>query len=291
MATIPTCPSRSDPASSTTRRRCSWWPAWAHSVHGSGTSLLRSLSPWLLLCFAPLWDNLYAGQINTFALLAIALAWRASRRGDERLAGVALAVAIVLKTSPALLLLHFTAARQWRAVAACAATGVVLSGAAALVWRAEYLRTWFDVSMATAASTFDYMNLSVEAFAMRLGGESVGKAVHKVLFVSALLVALRRRGRFERLVVVMAAFSPIVWYHHLVYLLLPIVSALRAAPWCAWSAVALLQLERPVADHVPALASVPTLAGMLLLFCVPFGEPVDAGSAVTARGGAGPAAA
>ena len=258
------------------------------SACSGGTSLPRSLSPWLLLCFAPLWDNLYAGQINTFVLLAIAAAWLLSIRGRQVGAGAALAVAVVLKSLPALLLVYFVAVRQWRAVVSCLAVALVASAAAAVVWRAEYLRTWIDVSMATVSTDFDYMNLGVRAAAMRWFGDGAGKVVHALLFVAACGFACWRRAKFERLVVVMTTFGPVVWYHHMVFLLLPIVAAIAVAPWRAWIAVALIQFERPFADHVPALAAAPCLVAATLLYFVPYERGLVH---LTARASAVPAAA
>ena len=102
MATTPTCPSRSDPGSSTTRPRCSWWLRSPAAVLGLGSSLAASLPPLLLVCFAPVWDDLYAGQINTFVLLALALVLLWSNRGDQVAAGAAPAGGGGLQASPGL---------------------------------------------------------------------------------------------------------------------------------------------------------------------------------------------
>lgn len=233
-----------------------------------------------MLCYAPLWDSLYAGQINTLVLLALALALLWSSRGSQLAAGCALAVAIVLKTSPALLLLHFVVRRQWRAIGAAVVVVLLLSAAAALVWRVEYLGTYVDVSLRAANSTFDYMNLSLRALCTRWCGEGAATIVHKAVCVLALVFALRGPGVFARLVVVMTMASPLVWYHHLVYLLVPIVALLRTAPLAAWLAVALIQIERPVADHFPGLAAVPTLVAAVVLYFARYGAGADV---VTAR--------
>ena len=271
MATTPTCPSRSDPASSTTRPPCSWWRRSLQRVTGPGSSLAGSLSPLLLLCFAPLWDDLYAGQINTFVLLALALALLWSNRGSQVAAGTALAVAVVLKTSPMLLGLHFVVRRQWRAIGAAGVVVLLLSAAAALVWKVEYLGTYVDVSLRAANSRFDYMNLSPQVLWLRWCGEGAAGMLHKAVCVAALVFALRGPGVYARLVVVMTMASPLVWYHHLVYLLVPIVALLRTAPLAAWMAVGLIQVERPVADHWPALAAVPTVLAALVLYCARYG--------------------
>lgn len=273
MATTPTCPSRSDPASSTTRPRCSWWRRSPASVRGLGSSLAGSLLPLLLLCFAPVWDDLYAGQINTFVLLALALALLWSNRGSQIAAGAALAVAIVLKTSPALLVLAFVVRRQWRAVAAAVVVVVLLSAAAALVWKVEYLGTYVDVSLRAANSRFDYMNLSPQTLWVRWCGEPWADVLHKAVCIAALVFAVRGPGVFARLVVVMTMASPLVWYHHLVYLLVPIVALLRTAPLAAWVAVALIQVERPVADHAPVLAAVPTVLAAVILWFARYDAP------------------
>jgi len=67
----------------------------------------------------PLRNNLLLGQVNAFVLLFISLAVRAQLFGRSERAGFWLAPAIMIKMTPALLLLHFLQRGNWRALLAC----------------------------------------------------------------------------------------------------------------------------------------------------------------------------
>lgn len=64
--------------------------------------------------FTPLINTYTAGQVNTFLLLIICLAWYAIRQGQGICAGVVLGLGASVKVTPAFLLLYFAWKREWR---------------------------------------------------------------------------------------------------------------------------------------------------------------------------------
>lgn len=75
----------------------------------------------------PFFWGLYLGQANSLVFLACALALHRLRRGDELGGGVWLALAVLLKVFPAVLLVLLLLRRQYRAVASAVGTMAVLS--------------------------------------------------------------------------------------------------------------------------------------------------------------------
>ena len=115
-----------------------------------------------------------------------------------------------------------------------------------------------STGVATIGVDFAFSNLGVRAFTTRLVGGAWGGPIAIVLFVLAIAASLRRGDRFSRLVVVMTMFGPLVWYHHLVCFVLPIVLHMKTRPLLVWSAVALVQIERPLCDRYAVLTAVMT---------------------------------
>jgi hypothetical protein len=82
----------------------------------------------LALCLEPVYTSITSGQVDIPILFAICLGYWAFKRGHPVLAGCAIAVAAMIKLSPALLLLYFLYKRQFRVVISGMVAGVVLLG-------------------------------------------------------------------------------------------------------------------------------------------------------------------
>lgn len=78
---------------------------------------------WFSLLGAPAIQTFLTGQINFLVLLPLALVPVLTRRGHERWAGAMVAIAAMLKFTPAMLILYFVLRRRW--VAAAWAVGVL----------------------------------------------------------------------------------------------------------------------------------------------------------------------
>ncbi|MCB9897883.1 MAG: DUF2029 domain-containing protein [Planctomycetes bacterium] len=91
-----------------------------------------------------LWMSLAMNSTNALTLAALALAACAGCRGRTTLEGVALAVAIVAKTSPALLLVPLALGGRLRTVRAASLALVVLGGVSLLVAGPAVHRSWVE---------------------------------------------------------------------------------------------------------------------------------------------------
>lgn len=67
----------------------------------------------LSACYFPLYRSFSAGQMNTFLLLAIVLAYFLAWRGKDILSGLVLGLGAAVKVAPAFLLIHFLVKGRW----------------------------------------------------------------------------------------------------------------------------------------------------------------------------------
>src|SRR6185437_10186175 len=89
--------------------------------------LALALAALLSQQFAPAVQTLIIGQINFLVLLPLALIPELSRRGHERWVGVMVALATMLKFTPAILILYLVLRRRWQAALAAVVALVALT--------------------------------------------------------------------------------------------------------------------------------------------------------------------
>jgi hypothetical protein len=233
----------------------------------------ESASGWLILpqmlVFTPAVETLYMGQANMLAGLCVVLALRLGERGRAGWGGLALGAAMVLKTSPAVLLLYFLARREWRLAGAAALTvagltalsgwlfqpGIAGEYAAALARLAGSLHASPENASLPGVTGWAGMRwLGAGALAYLLWGAARGKRGETA----------QGRWAFSALLGWMLLFSPVTWQHHLVFLALPLVSLLAAGKGAGWLAFALIQADL-VWQGMGAPFPAGALAGVLLL--------------------------
>jgi len=125
----------------------------------------------------PIISDLQHGNLNIFMMIWIGLAWGLYLRRRDFAAGLFLALAIVTKITPGLLLLYFAYKRQWRVcVGALAGLLVFVMVAPALylgfATNLTYLRSWFDMLVAPYALhgwvTMEIANQSLYGVLLRI---------------------------------------------------------------------------------------------------------------------------
>ena len=236
--------------------------------------------------YAPFVETLYGGQVNTFvALLMCAAFWFAERRKDW-IAGACLGLSAAIKISPALLVVHFVSVRQYRVALAFAVTLILCTLASSLFL---YPSVVFDFGETvarlrdeTAPSAWNASLLSNAVHLMnRVGSENalfLPTLIHRGAFLISVLTLVvlnigkrlesgQRAWSFVAFVMLSVVFSPLVWYHHAVLLVLPLVMLFfQGGVLCALGAASLLliQFERPFETFV-RVSPIPMLVGQLLL--------------------------
>jgi len=289
-----------------------WLLAWLHrrylrGLPSRGVLVTAALA---LVAFDPITQTVLKGQVN-LAVLALIL-WAADRvaaGGRDAAAGVALGLATVLKTYPAVLLAVFAARRRYAVVAAAAATWAALAGLSLAVLPVELWRQWLGEvapSASYAATPFALLppgypsNQGLNGFFARLFADGHGAATATWLG-SAVVAAATAWALWQRRTLDAAAFvpyavalalaaivlaAPLSWLHHHVFLLPALLHLLSvaAARWQRALALALLVvlalpfnlLVHMYAAVVPAPAIAVAALWLCLLGCPPRPAPLPA---------------
>ena len=214
-----------------------------------------------------LWMSVAMNSANLVTLAAVCGAVLAAQRGWSVVEGLALALAVLAKTSPALLALAALLAGRVRTAVACA-LGWLLAGALSVAWQgwaphaAWLARTAPALGYAPELEPGRFNNalhawnlaphglLARQAYAAglpRLMVLAAAWAVAALVLWQLLLVARAQRGPRGAATLASAALagsllvSSVTWPHHLVWAALPLAllaSALGRAPWPAWLGLA-----------------------------------------------------
>ncbi len=242
------------------------------------------------LLYAPFWESLAIGQINSLMLLGMLLFLHGNL--DRRLAGVgdvALALVILVKPTPALLLFWPLVRRDWPRLLRI---GPALAGLVLLAYYCFGLQPWLQfgaiLPQLLAGEPLNPFNQSVAGLLARLSagtgiGEWVGGLAGPLWILALLAIWLLAGWRGRRLVsaqetglllslgiAVVTLISSLVWYHHLVLLLAPLAWLIfggRLAPAglsLLLGSVWLIQANR-LLESLGVPAGLPAVAGYLLL--------------------------
>jgi alpha-1,2-mannosyltransferase len=252
------------------------------------------ISVFLLLCSAPFVENLYIGQINAFVTLLLVLCLLFDERDRPLLAGLCLGVAILLKTSPAILLVYFLALRRYRVIIATVPTLAAFSLLAFIQFGSQVYSDFFSVLGYIAGGRVvlsDYFNPSAAAVTYRilsaigitLSGDLLSwvyRVVYGGLFLWLMWRAWRGAYRspqarywlYAAVLILMTLVSPLVWYHHNVFLLLPLALVLLYRFPVGVGIMLLMQLER-------LLYNFSVNAGRVSIEALPLALALSAGTA------------
>jgi len=241
-------------------------PSFVSRMFGDGDT---SWFIWLVfLSFAPFWETVHIGQINVFVALFLYLSLYLGELDRPLAAGLCLALSILLKTSPILFLGYFWIVRKYRVVWSTLVALVALSIVPAVQFSGRVLSDYCGI-LGTLSSEIHptVYNQSIVAISSRvlahLGVADAGSKLilgHRILFLSLGMVVLVRcllspadrrpttPWLFGLFLIAMVVSSPLVWYHHSVFLLLPlaqlVLSASRVYAELGVTLVFALQMER-----------------------------------------------
>lgn len=238
------------------------------------------------LGFAPFLENVAIGQINSLMLFGLALfvlghsIRRLAWAGD-----VALAAVILIKLTPVALLLWPLARGDWRRLARVVIGAVALSlpalalyGPAPWIAFAQLLpdllggvpRNPYNQALAALLT-----GLTAPGSAAEQAAAWLGRAFSLGLLGSWAAICWRRRGANDRAILacgvaILTVSSSLIWYHHLVFLALPLawlaLPAPGRGPWpgLALLALGLIQATRPI-EFGLGMPPWPAVAGYLIL--------------------------
>jgi hypothetical protein len=210
-----------------------------------------------IVLWMPAMDGLIMGQVHLFILALLAVFLVACEREAGRVAGISLALAIHLKMTPVVLLPVLLTKKGRSARIPFLAAMLSLAVFSAL-FDGPSIFTRFLESSSTLGYGDNYWNhASNMTPAKMLTGSLFGlsaaeavmaqRALVAAILALSVLQALRSR-RVDtdtttlgaRLIVLMVLASPIIWYHHLVWLVIPFGVALKGGGFRRKAVVAVL---------------------------------------------------
>jgi Glycosyltransferase family 87 len=279
--------------------------AWARAVSDPVPVVALSVSAALCLPFAPARQTLLLGQINFLVLLPLALVPWLTRRGHDRWAGAAVAIAAMLKLTPALLLVYLALRRRWQALAAAiAALAALALVSVAVVGPGEFFAALPEaLSVGSGDARLGHneallaplLNAVASAAPGLAGPGRVAEYVVLVALAVAAGVVLWRAQRdaavtpgtragedaaYAVALCAMLLLSPATWVHHYVWVLpaLALVLGLAARSFLRATTP---ELRRTAAAQCALLA----LAAVLLAVWLPYGWDTQAQPGVTTLAG------
>lgn len=222
----------------------------------AGWRILRPTGAWLPLALAaltapmlwlhPVGDGIRFGQVNAFIVLACLMDLREPRPGLARWLprGALVGLAMAVKLTPGVFVLHFLVTRRWREAATAVGTAAAVTVGAALVLPQASWAFWTSAlrdsdRLGPNAGT---SNQSLRGFLLRMGLDGTGGTLVWLALVGVVAVlgfALARRmyqrgdSVAEVAVVGLLAclLSPVAWVHHYHWVVVVILALLGAAPW------------------------------------------------------------
>ena len=232
---------------------------------------------WVLFLFLPFVENLFVGQINTLILLSLVLCLRFSQSNQPIKAGLFLAAAIVIKLTPIILILYFLATRQWRVVAMALIGLALMTAIGITVFGVSILVDYVNIIALTAqGSHLGNFNLSMQAHLITLCEPCQPYVAwgFRLLLLAGLAVATYFAWRvkpddrplvFGLFVLLFVFFPPLIWMHHFVLLLIPMLILMRYPRQNLFIVVALLLIAGERALFFSILTNPATIGTPLAL--------------------------
>lgn len=209
----------------------SWWARFTLTQR-------MAIVGFFTVCFEPLCSGVGHGQVSALVLFCLSLFLLHSVYGREITAGIALACAIQLKMTPAVILLAPLLFGRWRTLAWCGLASVVL--VLLTIIDTGSLGVFRDF-LQSISSTEENPVLRHNSFNFRvdkailspigLFDNLVATCITRLFLTTALAVgciAIRQQGEdyylngISFLVVGMVFVSPVIWHHHFTWLLIPL---------------------------------------------------------------------
>jgi alpha-1,2-mannosyltransferase len=223
-----------------------WYAGW-RLIHRTGAlapvtlALLTAPMLWL----HPVSDGLRFGQVNAFVVLACLMDLRRPRPGVLRRvpAGVLVGLAMSIKLTPGVFVVHYLVNRRWKEAATAVGTAVGVTVAAWMVLPEASFAFWGGALQdpARLGPNAGTSNQSIRGFLLRVGPQGLPGDILWLALVAVVGVvgyslarrAFRAGDSISEVAVVglMAVLlSPVAWIHHLHWMVVVIFAILGADP-------------------------------------------------------------
>jgi len=191
----------------------------------------------IFLFYFPLKFTLGTGQLNLFILFLITLSFLGFMKKDNRLLGISLGVAVMIKIFPLFLLPYLLLRRKWKALLWFFATCAFLSIASFIffpttsTYFVSYFREVLPQLLLKQHNAY-YYNQALSGFVSRLNiasniSQIVQSVISLMLFLMTLFAILANKKEsktsleFSLVLILNLLLNGFSWQHHFVWLLIP----------------------------------------------------------------------
>jgi alpha-1,2-mannosyltransferase len=223
-----------------------WYAGW-RLVHRTGAwaPITLALLTVPMLWLHPVSDGIRFGQVNAFMVLACLMDLRRPRPGVLRRVppGVLVGLAMSIKLTPGVFVVHYLLNRRWREAATAVGTAVVVTlGAWVLLPEASFAFWGGALQDPTRLGpNAGTSNQSIRGFLLRVGPDGVAGTVLWLVLVAVVgfvgFQLARRAYRAGDSISEVAAvglmavlLSPVAWIHHLHWMVVVVFAVLGANP-------------------------------------------------------------
>jgi alpha-1,2-mannosyltransferase len=221
----------------------------------AGWRLIHRTGPWVpialglltapMLWLHPVGDGIRFGQVNAFMVLACLMDLRRPRPGLLRRVppGVLVGLAMSIKLTPGVFVVHYLVNRRWREAASAVGTAVAVTLGAWLLLPEASFAFWGGALQDPnrLGPNFGTSNQSLRGFLLRVGPDGLAGTVIWLACISVVGVIgfhlARRAYRAGDSISEVAAvglmavlLSPVAWIHHLHWMVVVIFAVLGADP-------------------------------------------------------------
>lgn len=265
---------------------------WKYALRGKLT-IPSSWAIVLLLFFAPFWESVSIGQVNTLMLLGVALFLLGLlRHRFAWLGDISLGIVIAVKISPLVLVALPLVNRDWLRIFRIALSLAILIFLSLFIYGPTPWFSFVQFLPILMKGYPDPVNETIPPSAQWLLSQIapeyqinplVGRLISIIMLMIWVIVLLTRNTKTDpRLllgfgITTMTLSSSLIWFHHLVFLVIPFLLVLwnnalfvPSARWLSLSgviAMCLIQISRIIEKelHLPPFAAI---AGYLFLYFV-----------------------
>lgn len=222
----------------------------------AATPLLRRFGPWMPLALAaftapmiwlhPVSDGLRFGQVNAFLVLLCLLDLRRPRpQFLARVpAGVLVGIAMAIKLTPGVFVIHYLVCRRWKEAATAVGTAITVTVLTWLVLPQASFTFWGGALQdpARLGPNMGTSNQSLRGVLLRIGPSDLPGTVLWVVLAGAIaVVGFTLARRFYRdgssvaevgtVGLLACLISPVAWVHHYHWMVVVIFAVLGSDPW------------------------------------------------------------
>lgn len=223
-----------------------WYAGW-RLIHRTGSlaPLTLALLTAPMLWLHPVSDGLRFGQVNAFMVLACLMDLRSPRPGLLRRipAGVLVGIAMSIKLTPGVFVVHYLVNRRWKEAATAVGTAVGVTVGSWLVLPDASFTFWGGALQdpARLGPNAGTSNQSIRGFLLRVGPDGLAGNVLWLVLVAVVGVvgyALARRAyragdsisEVAAVGLMAVLLSPVAWIHHLHWMVVVVFAVLGAQP-------------------------------------------------------------